>query len=391
MRKCPRCGSVVRPADRFCPSCSLQLPKGAHETNGMLSGGGSTAAVGSIIMFIQNLMIVLGLLIMIIAVGNALSDPGAAFDQAAAGASLVFFSFLVDYVGLLLIGIGLIALSVGLRKGLRGYKISSGTLSLGVIAGMLCITWVIITVVWRIVYPQMIADSFDSMIENAFSLDPDAIDDFEAMYGSMKGMMYAWIGASVVLVIASFMFTFFLMKVRKEVPYTKKIGSASWPIFTIINAVGTVLLATFILGALQLSLLLGNLLAGLVLKGLIVPFFALWVYYSLTRKFLKLREPAPAFAVPPTPPQPMPPQPVMPSPGYATQPTYQQPYAPAQQPPPPPPPPAPAQQPAPAPGPPAQPTVTGPATPVGITCPRCNAQVQGGYKFCISCGERVRS
>ncbi|MCK4367230.1 MAG: hypothetical protein KAW84_04730 [Thermoplasmata archaeon] len=46
MQRCPRCGSVVRPADRFCPSYSLELTKGAQETNGMLSGGGSAAVNG---------------------------------------------------------------------------------------------------------------------------------------------------------------------------------------------------------------------------------------------------------------------------------------------------------------------------------------------------------
>lgn len=355
-------------------------------------------------------MIVLGIAVILIAAGNALGDPGSAFDQAMFGTSMIFFSFFVDYIGLILIGIGLIALAVGLRKGVKGQRISSGTQNIGLFAGFMCIIWVILTVVWRIVYPQMIADSFDSMIEQAFSLDLAALDSFEAIYTGMQNMMYLWIGASIVLVVASFLFMYFLMRVRKEITYEGKLRSISWPIFTLINLAGTFLLASFILSALNLSLSLGSLVAGLVIKGLLIPFMALYVYFALTRKFLMMREPssAPVFAY--FPGQQIPGQPASPyaDPAYAAQtqgqyepqyeqtqyqtqqqPYYQQPVQPA-----PPPPQYQQQSPPPSPPPPPPATQEEPprVTPTELTftyCPSCNTKLVENTQFCPGCGRRT--
>jgi len=72
MPHCPRCAAYISHRDPFCSSCGLQLAAGAPQpataevsrgSNGLVSGGGSIAAVGSVLMLIQNLMIVLGLVI----------------------------------------------------------------------------------------------------------------------------------------------------------------------------------------------------------------------------------------------------------------------------------------------------------------------------------------
>lgn len=419
MTTCPNCGAYLEPGSSYCVNCNYQLQETpqqkepsppAEGQNSLASGGGYTGAAGSLLMLVQNLMIVLGIAVILIAAGNALGDPGSAFDQAMFGTSMIFFSFFVDYIGLILIGIGLIALAVGLRKGVKGQRISSGTQNIGLFAGFMCIIWVILTVVWRIVYPQMIADSFDSMIEQAFSLDLAALDSFEAIYTGMQNMMYLWIGASIVLVVASFLFMYFLMRVRKEITYEGKLRSISWPIFTLINLAGTFLLASFILSALNLSLSLGSLVAGLVIKGLLIPFMALYVYFALTRKFLMMREPssAPVFAY--FPGQQIPGQPASPyaDPAYAAQtqgqyepqyeqtqyqtqqqPYYQQPVQPA-----PPPPQYQQQSPPPSPPPPPPATQEEPprVTPTELTftyCPSCNTKLVENTQFCPGCGRRT--
>lgn len=413
MSTCPNCGAYSEPGSTYCMNCNYQLQETpqqneasspAEEQNSLVSGGGYTGAAGSLIMLIQNLMIVLGIVGILIAAGNALGNPGGAFDQAMLSISIIFFSFFVDYVGLVLIGIGIIALAVGLRKGVKGQRISSGTQNIGLFAGFMCIIWVILTVVWRIVYPQMITESFNSMIEEAFSLDIAAIDSFEAVYSGMQNMMYLWIGASIVLVVASFLFMYFLMKVRKEITYQGKLRSITWPIFTLINLGGTFLLASFILSALNLSLALGSLVAGLVIKGLLIPVMALYVYFSLTRKFLMMREPSPlpeftyypGQQVPGQPaptyqqaqyqPQPQPQAYEQPYPQQQVQPAppppqYQQHPLQAQQPPPPPPQPPPAPQ--------EEPPRVAPTEHTFTYCPSCNTRLVENTQFCPGCGRRT--
>jgi hypothetical protein len=268
-------------------------------------------------MFVQNLMIVIGLLLLVAAIGVVFSDPGGAFSQAFAGANLIMYSFYVDYIGLAIIGVALVVISVGLKK-----VISGKTMALGLVAGILCLLWVILTYIWRIYFPGAMAESLEVLIEDIMGLSSSTPGTFDTIIGQIQGMMYTWIVASLMLMIASIVFAVFISGVGKETNYPGKLRSYSWPLFSITNLVGTILIATFVLGALNLSFNPVGLMAGAFVKGLVVPIIALYVYISLLRKFLKLgkvtEHPAPV-AYPTAPPAPAyyAPPPVAPAPAPA--------------------------------------------------------------------------
>ena len=317
MISCTRCGGAIQETDVTCPHCGAALAqqaKGPAEASSTAKAGGAIGAAGSIAMFVQNLMIVIGLLLLVVSFGAVFSDPSAAFDQAFVGVILIMYSFYVDYLGLAIIGVGLVVISVGLRK-----VVSGKTMALGLTAGIMCILWVVLTYLWRVYYPGAMAESLSVLLEDIMGLSGTTAGTFDTIIDQVQGMMYTWIGASVLLIIASFVFAFFISGVGKDTNYPGKLRSYSWPIFTIVNGVGTILVATFVLGALNLSFNPVGLLAGLFIKGLVVPIIALYVYISLLRKFLKLgkvtEHPAPV-AYPAAPPAPAyyPPPPAAPAP-----------------------------------------------------------------------------
>ena len=380
MISCTRCGGAIQETDVSCPHCGAALAqqvKGVAEASSTAKAGGAIGAAGSIAMFVQNLMIVIGLLLLVVSIGVVFSDPSGAFDQAFVGVILIMYSFYVDYLGLAIIGVGLVVISVGLRK-----VVSGKTMALGLTAGIMCILWVVLTYLWRVYYPEAMAESLSVLLEDIMGLSGTTAGTFDTIIDQVQGMMYTWIGASVLLIIASFVFAFFISGVGKDTNYPGKLRSYSWPIFTIVNGVGTLLVATFVLGALNLNFNPTGLLAGLFIKGLVVPIIALYVYISLLRKFLKLgkvtEHPAPV-AYPAAPPAPAyyPPPPVAPAPPAAPEeaPPVEEP---------------PAEEPAPPeePGPPmeeAPPEEPGPQPAPGL-CASCGQPLVAGDKFCMHCG-----
>ena len=85
MTTCTSCGGAIQETDVSCPRCGAPLAKqaeGPAEASSTAKAGGAIGAVGSIAMFVQNLMIVLGLLLMVVSFGSLFSDPAGAFDQA---------------------------------------------------------------------------------------------------------------------------------------------------------------------------------------------------------------------------------------------------------------------------------------------------------------------
>ncbi len=89
--------------------------------------------------------------------------------------------------------------------------------------------------------------------------------------------------ASIALALATILFAWFLYQWSD-----RKTISVIWPIFGVINAVATMVLAGAILGLTGGEVAFPVLVTGLFLKLAIVPLFGIVAYFSLAWRFVRL-------------------------------------------------------------------------------------------------------
>lgn len=189
----------------------------------------SIAAAGSILVLIQNLLLLSGLAILVT-------------SRSLTGSYVFSFSLYLDLIGISLMGLGLLSLTFGEAVHESGASRPFWTPArLGVMSGALCFVWVVFTVAWRIVGLGAIGASLDT----ASGLLPESEDSSSAassLFVQIRTVAAVWMLASLALAFSSMFFAFFL-KGR----FGEGRSSVAWPFFCILNAAATVFIGAVII------------------------------------------------------------------------------------------------------------------------------------------------
>ena len=228
----------------------------------------SIAAVGAILMVIQNLLFLAGLALLV-------------SGQVLAGA-LVSSSLYLDFAGIALMGMGLLVFVSTSANAPADRKAIKSHTRLGVASSVLCLVWVGLTMVWRVLGLGGLANAIDTA--NAFSSDsPEFAAAVSSLFTQVQIVMVVWITASVIFAFATILFAWYLHRISNG-----ETGSIAWPFFGVINAVATILVAGSIFALAGGEVVFAQIVTSLFLKIVIVPIFGIVAYASLPRKLLRL-------------------------------------------------------------------------------------------------------
>jgi hypothetical protein len=294
--KCPRCLKPIGPFDSTCPACGALLilqkrPARPDEEQGwtlrlLASIMGRT---GSGIMIAQNALVLIA--------SAALSPQGIAFlsgTSRTADLTSVSIAVLVagtlDLVGLGLLAVALIILGAGsvfLRRRdpftEEEVMIPPTTAALPMAAGLFLILWLLVTSVWRVVYPTLLGSSAAQILadfaSNGALMAPPVI-------GLMMGL---WIVAAIALAVAALCLRLFVHRLPSKVVSPRPLKPSSWGDFAIFNLILTLGVATFPLGWIGYDSTGGPaqiaFLTFLATKLTVLPLLGLFAYWSLLRRF----------------------------------------------------------------------------------------------------------
>lgn len=232
--------------------------------------GLSVAASGSVLVLIQNVLLISGLAILLT-------------EGSPIGGDMFSFGLYLDLIGIFLIGFGLLSLTLGdSMHQPRASRPFWTPARLGAMSGALCLAWVVLTVAWRIVGMGIIRGTLDA----AAALSPDSPElsaAMSSMFTQITAVTVIWMVASIALALASIFFAFFL-KGRSG----GERSSAAWPFFCILNAAATVFLASVIIALANGEVAFPTIATAAFLKLVTVPIFGVIAYASLSWKLLSL-------------------------------------------------------------------------------------------------------
>ena len=294
--KCPQCMGAIGPDDRVCPSCFAVLiferkPTRPEEEAGWFLRhlASIMGRVGCGVMIAQNLLVLIA--------SAALLPQAIAFlsgtlrDADLSGvAPIILVAGAIDLIGLGMIAVALIVLGAGaifLRRRdpftEEEVMIPPVTAAFPMAAGLAVFLYVLLTAVWRLVYPSQVgwtaAQILARFAGRGFTGTPPII----------TSMMSLWIVASISLVVGAAALRMFWHRLPSKIVSARPMKPSSWLDFAVVNMLITFGIALFPLGVIGYDTTGGPaqiaFLTLLATKLTFVPVLGAFAYWSLMSRF----------------------------------------------------------------------------------------------------------
>lgn len=192
--------------------------------------GTSIAASGSVVVLVQNLL-------MLAAVSALVLSRGAS------GGQMFSASLRMDLVGIFLLGLGTLSLSLDGRAlrppGHAPSAPSRDPARIGIVSSSMCFLWVGLTLAWRVVGLGAIGSSLESASE-MLSDSEYSSEEISSLFSEVRAVAIIWMLGSIVLACSSLLLVRFLRRRFGE----EVSGGIAWPFFCVLNAAGTLLAGT---------------------------------------------------------------------------------------------------------------------------------------------------
>ncbi len=203
-------------------------------------------------------------------------------------------SFFMDYPATVLLGIGLVSLSLSLRRPqMNNASESDGPMQRGLrlltLAGSFCIVSALLTLSWRWAIPSFIGRDFQDILFRILESEGGLPGELPSYETPIRAMFYLWMAASATLVAAAYLLRFSSKGLRGAVLVEEKVDLRSWEGFATLNAVGTFLVAFEMLRIIDGRVGGPLLLAGIFMKVTFVPLNGAFAYSYLARRAARLR------------------------------------------------------------------------------------------------------
>ena len=288
--KCPRCLKPIGPDDSVCPSCGAYLslqkkPARPDEEPGWTLRllASIVGRVGCGLMIAQNALVLIGSAALAPQAADFLRGGARAVDLSAISV-LILVAGTLDFVGLGLLAVSLIVLGAGAMLLRRRdpfteeeVMIPATTSALPMASGLFLILWILITAVWRLVYPSGLGQSAAQILAN-FAVSGGAASTLASMWG-------LWIVAAVALVAAAVFLRLFIRRLPSKVVAHRPLRPSSWLHFALFNLILTLGVAAFLLGwiAYDISGSYAQIafLTFLATKITVLPLLGLFAYWGL--------------------------------------------------------------------------------------------------------------
>ena len=294
--KCPQCMGAIGPDDRVCPSCFAVLiferkPTRPEEEAGWFLRhlASIMGRVGCGVMIAQNLLVLIA--------SAALLPQAIAFlsgtlrDADLSGvAPIILVAGAIDLIGLGMIAVALIVLGAGaifLRRRdpftEEEVMIPPVTAAFPMAAGLAVFLCVLLTAVWRLVYPSQVGTTAAEILAR-FAGTGNA-----GSPAIIAPMMSLWIVASISLVAGAASLRMFWHRLPSKIVSARPMKPSSWLDFAIVNMLITIGVALFPLGAIGYDTNGGPaqiaFLTFLATKLTFVPVLGAFAYWSLLSRF----------------------------------------------------------------------------------------------------------
>ena len=294
--KCPACMGAIGPDDQVCPSCFAVLIFEKKPTRPEQEAGWFLRHLSSImgrvgcgVMIAQNLL-VLGISVALLPQAIAFLSGSTRNADLSAVAPVILVAGAIDLIGLGMIAVALIVLGAGaifLRRRdpftEEEVMIPPVTAAFPMAAGLAVFLYVLLTAVWRLVYPSQVgtiaAAILASFAGRGNSGSPAII----------APMMSLWIVASISLVAAAAALRMFWHRLPSKIVSARPMKPSSWLDFAIVNMIITIGVALFPLGAIGYDTTGGPaqiaFLTFLATKLTFIPVLGAFAYWSLQSRF----------------------------------------------------------------------------------------------------------
>jgi len=284
----------IGPDDSVCPSCNALLvverkPTRPDEEKGwtlrhlasIMGRAGCVLAIAQCVTVLIGAAVLFGPAIAFLSGTNRNPDLSPV-------ATLVTVAGTLDLIGLGLLAPALIVLGAGAMLLRRRDPFTEAevmippvTAAFPMAAGLLVFLWVLLTAVWRILYPAEAAKSPAVMLTD-FAITGTA----PALLGVMMAL---WIVAAIALLAASVCLRLFVRRLPSKVFSPRPLKPSSWLDFTIFNLVITIGVAAFPLGWVGYDTVGGPaqiaFLTFLATKITVIPLIGAFAYWSLLTRF----------------------------------------------------------------------------------------------------------
>jgi len=297
--KCPVCLAAIGPDDRVCPSCNAMLvidprPSRPEDENGWVLRhlASIMGRAGCAMMIAQCALILIAAAALIPqAIGFLNRTTGVTPTVDLEGVSpLILIAGSLDLVGLGLIAVASIVLGTGAMFLRRRDPFTEAevmippvTAAFPMAAGLLVFLWVLLTAVWRILYPAEFGMSA------ARALSDFATGGTASAPPILGSMATLWIVATIALLAAAFCLRTFTRRLPSKIVSGRPMRPSSWLDYMLVNLVVTLGAALFPAGAIGYDTTGGPaqivFLSLLATKLTFVPLLGAFAYWSLLTRF----------------------------------------------------------------------------------------------------------
>lgn len=294
--KCPQCMAAIGPDDRMCPTCGAFLvlerrPARPEDEQGWFLRhlASIMGRAGCAIMIAHGLLVIIASLAMTPQAFAFLGGTSRTVDLGGV-AALIIIASSIDLVGLGLIAVALIVLGTGAMFLRRRdpfteaeVMVPAMTAAFAMAAGLMVFLSVLLTAVWRVIYPAEVGMSAAEILTR-FAVG--GTGNTPAIVGPM---MTLWIVAAIALIAGAACLRLFRARLPAKIISGRPMRPSSWLDFAIFNFAITLGIALFPLGLVGYDTTGGAaqiaFLTLLATKLTFIPLLAAFAYWSLLTRF----------------------------------------------------------------------------------------------------------
>lgn len=219
--------------------------------------GATLVLMGAIVLTVQNVLLLAGFFVW-------LGDSESGFRLGSA-------SLFLDVPGAALMGLGILRMAAETESPGRKGRLAA-------VSGLLVLAWAALTVLWRWALPAVggrdFTAVFDAILGSGGGIPPELVGQAFAI----RMMLLLWIATAALLAAAALFLRLRGAKIVGDTLLEMRVDLKSWEGFTILNAVGTVLVAGELWSILDGGSGSSLLTVGILLKVAIVPFNGIFAY-----------------------------------------------------------------------------------------------------------------